>query len=143
MAAVAWPDAEESRCAGPVVRAWTRTVGPGSPRTRVDCRSVGFRREAFLRAGGFPAHLATAEDEAFGRAVRASGGQVRAAGRRCVTWWQRDTVGGCVPTVPRIRPRWRCLSVARLILNDGVRAGAYPVMVAGILRRGPAGRSAP
>ena len=68
------------------------SIGARFDRGRVDCRSVGFRREAFETAGGFPPHLFTAEDEAFGRAIRDSGGTSALLTDATVTWWQRDSV---------------------------------------------------
>ncbi len=58
----------------------------------MDGRSVGFRRDAWAAAGGFPEHLRTAEDEAFGRAVLATGARSALTLDAEVTWHQRPTV---------------------------------------------------
>jgi glycosyltransferase involved in cell wall biosynthesis len=129
MAAVAWPDPCEVSGAGLLVRVWTCTLGPRFSARRVDGRSVGFRREAFERAGGFPTGLATAEDEAFGRAVRQAGGRAVLLADATVTWWQRNSVRDAFRQF-RGYGRGGGASRSRLLLhNDLVRAGGYLLLV--------------
>lgn len=92
LAAVAWPDPAELRRQTPAWRAWTRLFGLRFSANRVDGRSVCFTRPAWERAGGFPEHLATAEDEAFGAAVLRSGGSAELCADATVVWSQRKTV---------------------------------------------------
>ena len=92
LAAVAWPDPAELRRQTPAWRAWTRLFGLRFSANRVDGRSVCFTRAAWERAGGFPEHLVTAEDEAFGAAVLGSGGSAELCADATVVWSQRKTV---------------------------------------------------
>jgi glycosyltransferase involved in cell wall biosynthesis len=132
MAAVAWPDPEELRRAPALVRVWLRTFGPRFSSYRVDGRSVAFRRESFMRAGGFPESLLTAEDEAFGRAMLDSGARSELVVDATVTWWQRGTIPA---TWRQFRGYGRggANSGSRLLLtNELLRVSVYlaiPVML--------------
>ena len=92
MAAVSWPDPTELRRPTPLRTLYGKLFGRAFSPRRVDGRSVAFSRDAWAAAGGFPEHLCTAEDEAFGRAVVATGGRSALTLDAEVTWHQRGTV---------------------------------------------------
>ena len=72
-----YPHPAEARRAGPWARLYGRVLGRAYDPTLPTGRSMAFTKEAWASVGGFPEHLATAEDVGFGRALAA-------AGRRCV-----------------------------------------------------------
>lgn len=144
LAAVAWPDPAELRRAPLAVSLWVSTFGPRFSASRVDGRSLGFRREACLRAGGFPEHLATAEDEAFGRAMLATGSRSALLADATVTWAQRETVGDAFR---QFRGYGRGEGASRspqLLANELLRAAAYLLVAGGLAtgRRWPAAGAA-
>ncbi|MGH3383391.1 MAG: glycosyltransferase [Nocardioidaceae bacterium] len=125
LAAVAWPDPDELRRAALPVQLWLRTFGPSFSARRVDGRSVAFTKPAFQRSGGFPTSLATAEDEAFGRAMIAAGARAELVVDATVTWFQRESVA---LAFRQFRGYGRGGGQSRsplLLANDGIRAAAY------------------
>jgi glycosyltransferase involved in cell wall biosynthesis len=84
-----YPDAEEARRRTPLVRIYTRLLGRAFDPTALDGRSFGVTREAWQAAGGFPEHLRTAEDYAFGQAVLATGRRSVLAVEAAVDWFPR------------------------------------------------------
>src|SRR5439155_17952364 len=87
-----YPAVEEARRLGPWTALYQRLLGRGFDPTLPTGRSMAFRRDAWRAAGGFPEHLATAEDVRFGR-------RLAELGRSCVltvdavtAWEQRPTV---------------------------------------------------
>ena len=140
MAAVAWPDPDELRRAPLPVSLWLRTIGPRFSPARVDGRSLGFRRSAWLRAGGFPEHLATAEDEAFGRAMLASGSRSALLADATVTWAQRETVGDAFRQFRGYGRGGGASRSPRLLATELLRGAAYLGVVGGLAtgRRWPA-----
>jgi glycosyltransferase involved in cell wall biosynthesis/GT2 family glycosyltransferase len=125
LAAVAWPDPVELRRASLPWQLWLRTLGPSFDAHRVDGRSLAFRKSAFESAGGFPSHLATAEDEAFGRAMIGSGARSELLVDATVTWHQRETVS---LAFRQFRGYGRGGGHSRsglLLTHDAVRAAGY------------------
>jgi len=86
-----YPDPEEARRPGPLVRAYGRLLGRVFDPTRPDGRSLAFRRSAWEAAGGFPEALDASEDPAFGRAVWESGGRCVLSADAEVVWDERLT----------------------------------------------------
>lgn len=135
LAAVAWPDPVELARAPLLVAGWLRTVGPRFSPTRVDGRSVGFSRDAWRRAGGFPEELTTSEDEAFGRRVVASGSRSTVLVDASVTWAQRSTVGDAFH---QFRGYGRGGGASRsplLLAHDAARGAAYAAALGGLMTR--------
>jgi glycosyltransferase involved in cell wall biosynthesis len=140
MAAVSWPDPEELRRRTPLRRAYARLFGRAFSPRRVDGRSVGFRKSAWEAAGGFPEHLRTAEDEAFGRAVIASGTRSALTLDAAVTWHQRTSARA---TFEQFRGYGRGGGTSRsglLLGRDAVRTAAYLGAGIALARGGTAGK---
>lgn len=91
MAAACYPLAEEARRPGPLVRGYGRLLGRAFDPTTPTGRSVAFTRDAWMEVGGFPEHLATAEDVSFGRAIAAKCGSCCLNTDAEVVWGQRAT----------------------------------------------------
>jgi glycosyltransferase involved in cell wall biosynthesis len=107
MAASSYAEPEEARRPGPLVRAYGRLLGRTFDAAMPAARSIAFTKEAWEAVGGFPAHLDTAEDPAFGR-------KVAATGRRCVLQADAEVVWEQRPTVA---------STARMYFRYGVGGG--------------------
>ncbi len=125
MAAVSWPDPVELRRPTPFRTLYGKLFGRAFSPRRVDGRSVGFTRAAWTAAGGFPENLKTAEDEAFGRAVLATGARSALTLDAEVTWHQRGTVAA---TFQQFRGYGRGGGSSRsplLLGRDAVRVLAY------------------
>lgn len=130
MAAVSWPDPYEARRQKPLRRFYGRLLGRRFSARRVDGRSVGFRKDVWKAAGGFPEHLLTAEDEAFGRAVLETGARSALTLDAEVTWRQRPSVGA---TFRQFRGYGRgggASKSAKLLVRDATRVAAYGGVVA-------------
>lgn len=84
-----YPQPDEARRAGPWARLYSKFLGNVSDPTLPTGRSVAFTREAWSAVGGFPEHLATAEDVTFGRALSAAGHRCVLAADALVTWEPR------------------------------------------------------
>lgn len=84
-----YPAVEEARRLGPWGRAYGALLGRVYDPTLPTGRSMGFTREAWRMAGGFPEDLGTAEDVRFGRALVEAGGRAVLASDAVVTWYQR------------------------------------------------------
>lgn len=91
MAAACYPLVEEARRPRPLARAYGRVLGRAFDPTTPTGRSVAFTRDAWMKAGGFPEDLATAEDVSFGRAVAAKCGSCLLNTEAEVVWDQRAT----------------------------------------------------
>ena len=91
MAAALYPDLDDTRFRGPLVRAYGRLFGRVFDADRPAGRSVAYRRSAWERAGGWPEHLRAGEDVAFGLAVGA-GGRCVLQTDGAVTWRQHATL---------------------------------------------------
>jgi hypothetical protein len=134
MSAVAWPDPDELRRQTPARRVWSRMFGLRFAANRVDGRSVAFSKVAWLRAGGFPEHLATAEDEAFGAGVLRSGGSSQLCQDATVTWFQRESI---VEAFQQFRGYGRGGGHSRsslLVRKDVLRLLAYAAGVAALTK---------
>lgn len=92
LAVVAYPRPEELRRQTPLVRAYGRLFGRTYDATLPTGRSVAFRRDLALSIGGFPEHLATAEDVMFGQAAVRVGARCVLALDAEVLWEQRPTL---------------------------------------------------
>ncbi|NHA66590.1 glycosyltransferase [Phycicoccus flavus] len=92
LAAVAYPDPQEHRRRTPLVRAYGRLFGRAYDARLCTGRSVAFTTAAAEAAGGFPEHLATAEDVRFGMAAVEAGARPVLTLDAAVVWGQRPTV---------------------------------------------------
>lgn len=92
MAVALYPDLADTRHPGPGARWYARLFGRSFDATRPAGRSVGFRRTAWERVGGFPEHLRAGEDIAFGRAVAESGGRCVLQVDNPVIWKQHASL---------------------------------------------------
>ncbi|MFP5021573.1 glycosyltransferase [Pseudonocardia phyllosphaerae] len=139
-AAACYPQPDEAVDPDAFVRAYTRVFGTGHDPTLCVGRCVAFTREAWQDAGGFPEHLPTGEDVAFGVAVAAAGGdRVQVPGAR-VDWVQRD---GVAATWRMYRGYGRASTDGGgggMLVRDALRGSAY--LVAPLLARHRAGRVA-
>lgn len=93
LAAVAYPHPAEQRRRTPLVRAYGRLFGRTYDARLCTGRSVAFTTAAADAAGGFPEHLATAEDVRFGMAAVGAGARPVLSLDAAVTWDQRPTIG--------------------------------------------------
>lgn len=126
MAAVAWPDPHELRRPGPFRQIYGKLLGRRFTPNRVDSRILGFHHDVWREVGGFDETLATAEDEAFGRAVQATGARMVTTLDSEITLWQRDSVWA---TFKQFRGYGRGGGQSRsvkLLARDGVRVLVYP-----------------
>ncbi|RJK97909.1 glycosyltransferase [Vallicoccus soli] len=140
--AVGYPDPDEARRAGPLVRAYGRAFGRLYDATLPTGRSMAFRRSAWAAAGGFPEHLQTAEDVLFGRAVVAAGGRAVLVRRALVTWQQRESLAATL-RMYRSYGRGGGLAGSPLLVGrDAARALAYVAGPLALARGGPAVRTA-
>ncbi|MGH3430244.1 MAG: glycosyltransferase, partial [Mycobacteriales bacterium] len=136
MAAVSWPDPIELRRPTIGRAIYGRLLGRQFSPNRVDGRSVGFTRRAWEAAGGFPERLRTAEDEAFGRAVRATGAASALTLDAGVTWYQRGRIG---TTFSQFRGYGKGGGTSRspkLLAKDGTRVLAYAAAAIAIIEGG-------
>ncbi|PKW26716.1 glycosyltransferase [Phycicoccus duodecadis] len=92
LAAVAYPRPAEQRRRTPLVRTYGRFLGRAYDARLCTGRSVAFTRDAAEAAGGFPEHLATAEDVRFGMAAVDAGARPVLSLDAEVTWAQRPTL---------------------------------------------------
>lgn len=92
LAAVAYPSPVEQRRRTPLVRAYGRLFGRTYDARLCTGRSVAFTVAAADAAGGFPEHLATAEDVRFGLAAVEAGARPVLTLDAPVTWAQRPTL---------------------------------------------------
>jgi glycosyltransferase involved in cell wall biosynthesis/GT2 family glycosyltransferase len=88
-----YPRPDEARRAGPLARWYGRFLGRAYDPTLPTGRSMAFTREAWAAVGGFPEHLATAEDVGFGRAIAAQGRRCVLTADAVVSWEPRGSVG--------------------------------------------------
>ncbi|SHN46365.1 glycosyltransferase [Cryptosporangium aurantiacum] len=140
MAAMNWPDPEELRRRTALRALYGRLFGRSFSASRVDGRSVGFTRDVWAAAGGFPEDLRTAEDEAFGRAVRAVGARTALTLDAAVTWYQRV---GVRAAFAQFRGYGRGGGTGRsgaLLQRDAIRLGGYLGATAAIVWGGTPGR---
>jgi glycosyltransferase involved in cell wall biosynthesis len=132
-----YPQHAEVRRPSLFVRAYTMLFGTGfDPRFAVG-RCVAFSRAAWIKAGGFPEHLATGEDVSFGLAVAADGDCV-ASTDAVVGWQQRE---GLQATWRMYRGYGRASTDGgnrKLLARDGARASAY--VIAPLVLAHPRGR---
>jgi len=140
MAAMNWPDPVELRRRTPLRATYGRLFGRAFSATRVDGRSVGFTRDVWKAAGGFPEHLRTAEDEAFGRAVREVGARTALTLDAAVTWYQRQTVGAAFAQFRGYGRGGGTGRSAALLRRDAIRFGGYLGAAAAITWGGTPGR---
>lgn len=140
MAAMNWPDPAELRRRTALRAAYGRLFGRAFSAARVDGRSVGFTREVWQAAGGFPEHLRTAEDEAFGRAVRDLGARTTLTLDAAVTWYQRKDVGAAFAQFRGYGRGGGTGRSAALLRRDGIRLAGYIGAAAAITWGGRTGR---
>jgi len=92
MAVTGYRDPEEARGPAPLFPRAARFMGWVWDPAQPTGRSLAVTREAWEAVGGFPEHLATAEDFSFGMAVAASGRRCVLAADAEVAWFQRPDV---------------------------------------------------
>lgn len=92
LAHAGYPHPDDAHGMSTFVDVWSRLFGRRWDAAMPTGRSVAFRRSAWERVGGFPAHLDTGEDVVFGRQVVATGGRAELAPHAVVDWAQRPTV---------------------------------------------------
>ncbi|MFG1921133.1 glycosyltransferase [Cryptosporangium sp. NPDC048952] len=140
MAAMNWPDPVELRRRTAPRAVYGKLFGRAFSAARVDGRSVGFTRDVWRAAGGFPENLRTAEDEAFGRAVRELGARTTLTLDAAVTWYQRSDVAA---TFAQFRGYGRGGGTGRsawLLRRDAIRFGGYLGAAAALTWGGRTGR---
>ena len=91
MAAACYPDIEEALDPDALSRWSARLFGRSFDAAMPTGRSVAFTRRAWASVGGFPEHLATAEDVTFGLAIVQAGGSAILVPEALVEWEQRPT----------------------------------------------------
>lgn len=140
LAAVGYPRVEELRHPSAISRAYGRLFGRSFSPDLPTGRSMAVTRTAWREAGGFPEHLATGEDVTFGMAVARSRPGVITADAE-VAWDQRPSLRATL-RMYHSYGRGSGLSLDRtLLLRDGLRALAYPVATATLLRGNAAARA--
>ncbi|WP_278257927.1 hypothetical protein [Nocardioides convexus] len=120
----------------PLVRLYGRFLGRAFDASMPTGRSVGFRRAAWRRAGGFPVDLATGEDVLFGREVVATGGEARLVRDAEVSWAQRPTLRDNLVMYRRYGEGSGHSGDARLLGRDLARVAGYAGAVALVARGG-------
>ncbi|MFI5955355.1 glycosyltransferase [Cryptosporangium sp. NPDC051539] len=140
MAAMNWPDPVELRRRTALRALYGRLFGRAFSASRVDGRSVGFTRDVWAAAGGFPEHLRTAEDEAFGRAVRDLGARTALTLDAAVTWYQRASVGAAFTQFRGYGRGGGTGGSGWLLRRDAIRVAGYAGAAAAVLRGGRTGR---
>lgn len=136
-----YPDPAEALDEGLLVRLYGRLLGRTFDPVLPSTRSVAFTVEAWSAVGGFPEHLDTAEDPAFGLAVAASGRRCVLNPRAEVVWAQRP---GLYPTARMFFRYGRGDALTgnrKLIGRNLARAAAYVVGPYLLLRGGRAARA--
>ncbi|MEV5000392.1 glycosyltransferase [Nocardioides sp. LML1-1-1.1] len=140
LAAVGYPRVEELARPTPFVRAYGRFLGRTFDATMPTGRSIGFRRAAWRRAGGFPVDLATGEDVLFGRTIVATGGTARLVRDAEVSWAQRPTLRANLTMYRRYGEGSGHSGDARLLGRDVARVAGYAGALA-LVARGGRGRA--
>lgn len=140
MAAAAWPDPDELRRSTPALRLYGMVAGRRFDPRRVDGRSLAVTRIAWERAGGFPEDVRTAEDEAFGRRARSSGGHSVLSLDANVVWRQRGTPRSTFRQFRGYGEGGGRTRSPLLLTRDAVRLVAYPSAVIGLARGGSVAR---
>jgi hypothetical protein len=107
--------------------------------TRID--SMAFTRAAWERAGGFPEHLRTGEDVAFGTAVADAGGRCELSVDAGVAWGQRPTLASTARMYVRYGEGDAQARHPTMVGRDLARVVAYPAALWLALRGGSAGRA--
>lgn len=141
LAVAADPDPDESRRPTPLVRTYGRFLGRRFDPSRPFGRSMAFTRSAWEAAGGFPEHLATAEDPAFGRAVRAAGLRSVLSVDAEVAWAPRSSLGATARMYYRYGEGDAASGDDAVIGRNLVRAIAYLAAPVLLRRGGRLGRS--
>jgi glycosyltransferase involved in cell wall biosynthesis len=133
-----YPRVDEARRPSLFVRLYAAAFGRAFDPRFSNGRSMAFTRAAWERAGGFPEHLRTGEDVAFGTAV----------GERCelsvdagVAWQQRPTLAATARMYLRYGEGDGQARQPTMVGRDLTRVVAYPAAVGLVLRGGPAGRA--
>lgn len=140
MAAMNWPDPVELRRRTALRALYGTVFGRAFSAERVDGRSVGFTRAVWAASGGFPEHLRTAEDEAFGRAVRAIGARSALTLDAAVSWQQRDRVRAAFEQFRGYGRGGGSGRSALLLRRDAIRLGGYLAAAAAATWGGRTGR---
>lgn len=135
LAVTGYPVVEETTRPTPLTRLHGRLFGRTFDPTMPTGRSVAFERSAWREVGGFPEHLATGEDVTFGRAIAARHPAVLVTDA-LVTWEQRPTLRSTLRMYYRYGQGSGHSRDPLLLARDTVRALAYPVGGALVLRGG-------
>ena len=92
LATACYPSVEEALSGDPITFVYGRLLGRSFDPTMPTGRSVAFTRAAWSSVGGFPEHLATAEDVSFGMAIAAAGLHCVLEPAAEVLWEQRPSL---------------------------------------------------
>lgn len=138
MAAACYPDVEEAVSPDALSRWSERLFGRGFDASMPTGRSIGFTREAWAAVGGFPEHLATAEDVTFGRAIVDRGGSAVLVPEARVEWEQRPSVSATARMYYRYGYGDALSGDAKIVIRDVARLAAYSA-APWFLTRGGAG----
>ena len=141
LAVSGYPFVDEVTHPTPLTRLHGRFFGRSFDATMPTGRSVAMTRQAWRDAGGFPEHLATGEDVTFGRAV-ARTHPATLVSDALVTWEQRPTLRSTLRMYYRYGLGSGHSQDPLLLRRDALRALAYPVGLALLVRGGPLGRTA-
>ena len=140
LAFTGYPDVAEAQHMNLPTRVYTSVLGLNFRADLPTGRSVAFTKAAWRSVGGYPTHLATAEDVLFGYWIVENGGRAVLVADAIVDWDQRPTLKAASKMF-RGYGRGGGQSGAKLLIaRDLIRAGAYlagPIMVA----RGGKGRA--
>jgi glycosyltransferase involved in cell wall biosynthesis len=134
-----FPEPDEARWPGPLVRAYGRLLGRSFNAQRLDGRSMAVTVEAWRAVGGFREELFSSEDAIFGEAVVASGRRAVLAVDAQVTWDQHPSLRWTARMFYRYGMWGARAGSWRLVRRDLFRAAAYlgaPLL----LRHGNGGR---
>ncbi len=141
MAVALYPDLDDTRHPGPLVRGYARLFGRSFDPSRPAGRSVAFRRTAWERVGGFPEHLRAGEDIAFGRAIAESGGRCVLQTDAPVRWQQHATLAGTA-RMYRSYGRGDGLYGERVVVARNAVRGIAALLAPALLVAGPRARAA-
>jgi glycosyltransferase involved in cell wall biosynthesis len=141
LAATGYPDPDELRRPGPLVRAYGRLFGRVYDPAMPTGRSVAFPLSAWRAAGGFPEHLQTGEDVLFGRAVVATGTPAVLVADAVVEWAQRPSLAATARMYFRYGEGSGRSLDPRLLGRDTARLAAYVLGPALAVRGGRTART--
>ncbi len=141
MAVGCYPDVRDVRRAGPVTVAWSALFGRRFDATRPAGRAVAMTRRAILGAGGWPEGQIAHEDVDLARAIAEQGLRCVMTTDADLLWDQAGPTGTWAMYV-RYGRGDALASDRQALARDAMRAGAYVIGPAGLLRGCAAVRAA-